>query len=101
MVWVYAVERMNVSYNLREMKISLKEAKSILKPSKLPGSDYIVNPYLGCAFGCVYCYADFTRRFTDHIDDIWGEYVNIKINTPEIFEKELNSLSKKLTKGIV
>jgi len=81
------------------MKISLKEAKSILTPSKLPGSDYVVNPYSGCAFGCVYCYADFTRRFTGHIDDIWGEYVDIKINTPEIFEKELNNLSKKLSKG--
>lgn len=80
------------------MKISHKEAKSVLTPSKLPGADYVVNPYSGCAFGCVYCYADFTRRFTGHKDDKWGEYVDIKINTPEIFEKELNNLSKKIVK---
>lgn len=80
------------------MKITKKEAKSILTPSKLPGSDYVVNPYSGCAFGCVYCYADFTRRFTGHMDDKWGEYVDIKINTPEIFARELHNLSKKIIK---
>lgn len=80
------------------MKITKKEAKSVLTPSKLPGSDYVVNPYSGCAFGCVYCYADFTRRFTGHMDDKWGEYVDIKINTPEIFARELHNLSKKIIK---
>ncbi|MDD4381780.1 MAG: radical SAM protein [Candidatus Dojkabacteria bacterium] len=80
------------------MKISHKEAKTILTPSKLPGADYVVNPYSGCAFGCVYCYADFTRKFTGHMEDKWGEYVDIKINTPEIFEKELSKLTKKIVK---
>jgi DNA repair photolyase len=80
------------------MKTSHKEAKSIITPSKLPGADYVVNPYSGCSFGCVYCYADFTRRFTGHVDDKWGEYVDIKINTPELFEKELNRISKKIVK---
>jgi len=81
------------------MKISLKESKSIITPSKLPGTDYVVNPYSGCAFGCVYCYADFTRRFTGHINDKWGEYVDVKINIPELFEKELKKLSFKLVKN--
>ena len=80
------------------MKITQKEVKSVLTPSKLPGSDYVVNPYSGCAFGCVYCYADFTRKFTGHMDDKWGDYVDIKINTPEIFQNELGSLSKKVIK---
>lgn len=85
-------------YDLNNMKISIKQAKSILTPSKLPGSDYVVNPYSGCAFGCVYCYADFTRKFTGHINEEWGKYVDIKINTPEIFEKEIKSLSNKVIK---
>jgi DNA repair photolyase len=80
------------------MKISLKESKSIIIPSKLPGADYVVNPYSGCSFGCVYCYADFTRRFTGHIDDNWGEYVDVRINTPELFKKELEKISFKISK---
>jgi hypothetical protein len=53
----------------------LKEvlAKSILTPSQLPGADFVINPYSGCQFGCVYCYADFMRRFSGHGDDKWEE----------------------------
>ncbi len=80
------------------MKLSTKQAKTIITPSKLPGSDYVVNPYSGCAFGCVYCYAEFTRKFTNHMEDEWGKYVDTKINTPELFEKELEKISKKVIK---
>lgn len=80
------------------MKLTTKQAKAILTKSKLPGADYVVNPYSGCAFGCVYCYADFMRRFTGHEEDKWGKYVDIKINTPELFEKEILNLAKKHTK---
>ncbi len=80
------------------MKLSLKQSKSVITPSKLPGSDYVVNPYSGCAFGCVYCYAEFTRKFTNHIDDEWGKYVDIKINTPELFKEEFQKLSNKIIK---
>lgn len=80
------------------MKLATKQAKSILTPSKLPGADYVVNPYSGCAFGCVYCYAEFTRKFTGHLDDKWGKYVDAKINTPEVFEKEIANLTKKVIK---
>lgn len=80
------------------MKLASKQAKTIITPSKLPGSDYVVNPYSGCAFGCVYCYAEFTRKFTNHMTDEWGKYVDIKINTPELFEKELGKISKKIVK---
>jgi len=80
------------------MKLATKQAKSILTASKLPGADYVVNPYSGCAFGCVYCYAEFTRKFTGHMDDEWGKYVDAKINTPEVFEKEIANLTKKVIK---
>ena len=30
---------------------------TVLTKSNLPVSDYTVNPYVGCAHGCRYCYA--------------------------------------------
>ena len=78
------------------LKIKKIRAKSILNKSKLPKSDYAINPYSGCSFGCSYCYADFTKRFTGHSNDNWGKYVDVKINAPELLDKELSLLIKRI-----
>ncbi|HTY81987.1 MAG TPA: radical SAM protein [Dehalococcoidales bacterium] len=63
-----------------------KECKSVLNKSGI--ADYAVNCYTGCAHGCVYCYARFTSRFT-HPYEVWGTYVDVKINAPEVLAKEI------------
>lgn len=45
--------------------------------SKLPAADYVVNPYVGCPHGCIYCYAEFMKRFTAHREE-WGEFIDVK-----------------------
>ena len=70
------------------------KVKSILTPSKLPGADLSINPYLGCSFGCQYCYAAFIGRFR-HPGEEWGSFVDVKINAPEILKVELEKFSKK------
>lgn len=67
------------------------KAKTALSPSHLPGLDYALNPYRGCAHACVYCYAPSVI----HRDrGKWGELVEVKINLPRILSKELR-LKKK------
>ena len=40
------------------------QAKSILNSPETTGmSFWSVNPYVGCAFGCAYCYARYAHRF--------------------------------------
>ncbi len=76
------------------MKIKTIQCKSLLGKSRLPEADYCINPYIGCLHGCIYCYSRFMKRFTGHTER-WGEFVDVKINAPEILEKELLRGSKK------
>jgi DNA repair photolyase len=64
------------------------ECKSILSKSGIESVDYAINPYVGCAHGCVYCYAVFMKRFTGHEEE-WGTFVDIKVNAPEVLTKQL------------
>jgi len=77
------------------MDVKKINVKSILTPSKLPDADYVVNPYIGCRFGCIYCYASFMGRFVNEKVGDWGEYVYIKINAPDLLKKEIKKLKNK------
>jgi DNA repair photolyase len=72
------------------MNAAIKEnfARSILSKSGIPGIDYCLNPYTGCAHGCKYCYASFMKRFTGHLE-AWGAFVDVKINAPEVLCRQL------------
>ncbi len=65
------------------------EAKGILSKCGIPGIDFVVNPYIGCRFGCKYCYASFMGRFVGKKIADWGEYVYPKVNSPELLKKEI------------
>lgn len=68
------------------MKIKEIKAKSVLSKSQV--YDYALNPYVGCAHDCVYCYAKFMKRFTGHKES-WGDFVDVKINAPELLAREV------------
>ena len=52
----------------RAMEVSEIKAKHALVRSRIPGVDYVINPYLGCGHGCRYCYAtgSFERARANH-----------------------------------
>ena len=68
-------------------------ARTILSKSGIPGMKYCVNPYVGCAHACRYCYATFMKRFTGHLEP-WGSFVDIKMNAPELLRKQLKRAEK-------
>ena len=67
------------------------EAKNILSKSQI--YDYALNAYVGCQHNCVYCYAKFMKRFTGHREP-WGDFVDVKINAPELLAKEVKKRKK-------
>ena len=74
------------------MIVKKVQAKSILNKSKI--FDYCLNPYLGCQTSCRYCYARlFMRRYSGHKEP-WGEFVDVKVNAPELLRKQLERAKK-------
>jgi len=62
--------------------------KNALVKTGIPGYDYCLNPYTGCAHGCRYCYAETISRFRCEATG-WGEWVAAKVNFPEVLRREL------------
>ncbi len=64
------------------------QCRSILTKSGIEGVDYAINPYVGCAHACVYCYATFMKRFTGHEEE-WGTFVDVRVNAPDMLRRQL------------
>jgi len=71
------------------MEIKKVLCKTILSKSKLYDSDYSINPYKGCSNNCIYCYAQYILREKRK----WGTFVDVKINAPEVLEKEIRKIN--------
>jgi len=71
-------------------------ARRILNPTRIPGLNYSLNPYVGCAHGCVYCFADYMRKYTGHREP-WGQFVDVKVNAPHLLRREI----KKAAQGVI
>ena len=75
--------------NLKNIVIKETKVDTVLTKSNLPIAGYSINPYVGCPFGCKYCYATFMKRFTGHQED-WGMFLDVKmwdkIKNPEKYK---------------
>jgi len=58
-----------------------------LNPSRLPGLDYALNPYVGCAHACEYCYAQDVLRLGER--GPWGSWTEAKRNIDARLSVEL------------
>lgn len=75
------------------MKIREIKVKSIFSKTGL-GSDFVINPYVGCMHGCIYCYARFMKRFTNHPEP-WGHFVDVKINASDLIPENTDKYKGK------
>lgn len=55
-----------------------ERAKALIPGTgKIKGFDYALNPYIGCGFGCTYCYAQFFVA-DEAKRAAWGTWVDVK-----------------------
>ncbi|MDI6603236.1 MAG: radical SAM protein [Patescibacteria group bacterium] len=76
------------------------QAKSILNKHKKRDDwfldDYSVNPYSGCSFNCIYCYIRGSKY-----GENMAKTLSVKVNAPELLEKQLKRRAKKGEYGII
>lgn len=76
------------------------QVKSILNKHKKRDDwfldDYSVNPYSGCSFNCIYCYIRGSKY-----GENMAKTLSVKINAPELLEKQLSRRAKKGEYGII
>jgi DNA repair photolyase len=66
-------------------------ARSIFSPAtgfiRRGGFDWSCNPYVGCSYGCIYCYAAFLPQNRRPRED-WGKWFQAKVNAVEVARKQ-------------
>ncbi|MFH1782444.1 MAG: radical SAM protein [Candidatus Omnitrophota bacterium] len=69
-------------------KINTVKISRILNPTSIDLGEYVINPYMGCEYSCLYCYVRHNKVISKKKDP-WGTYVDIRINSPKLLEKEI------------
>ncbi|MBQ9441279.1 MAG: radical SAM protein [Alphaproteobacteria bacterium] len=72
------------------IKVNTVQVKDYLVKSNMKIIDYTINPYIGCPHACKYCYASYMRRFTNHDNEPWGSFIDIKLCDKQINTKKLH-----------
>ena len=71
--------------------MDLIEARSIFSPAtgfiRRGGFDWTCNPYVGCTFGCSYCYAAFLPQNRRPVSE-WGRWLSAKRNAIALAERQ-------------
>jgi DNA repair photolyase len=76
--------------------MELIEARSLFSPAtgfiRRGGFDFTCNPYLGCSFGCTYCYAMFLPQNRRPVAE-WGRWLAAKRNAVELAERQAHKVA--------
>lgn len=70
--------------------VRLISCATALSKSGLYDIDYALNPYKGCAHGCLYCYAPDIINCTGCGE--WGSWVEARANISRVLKKEIRKI---------
>lgn len=72
-------------------------SRSIFSPAtgfiRRGGFDWTCNPYIGCTFGCTYCYAMFLPQNRRPKED-WGRWFQAKVNAVELARRQAKKVAR-------
>lgn len=70
------------------LEINEIAVNGILNPTSIDLGEYVINPYRGCEFSCLYCYVRSNKAVSKR-EKPWGTYVDVRRNAPDLLEKEI------------
>src|SRR5947209_8237188 len=91
-----AVKRVRKAEASEEVFVEQVNAKSIFSQAtgfiRRGGFDWTCNPYIGCTYGCTYCYAMFLPQ-NQRPRDEWGKWLQAKVNALELARKQARKVA--------
>lgn len=70
----------------KELHVSVANAGPLIVNTGFKGYDVCLNSFVGCEFGCKYCYVRFTTKDVSHA---WGDFVRVRKHLEDKLPKEL------------
>jgi len=80
----------------KKATLTVARRGKLVTKSMFSGYDVCINPYVGCEFGCSYCYVRFTVKDKEHD---WGEFVRVREHMADKLPKELDKGCFRLEDG--
>lgn len=71
------------------MEAKTVQTQKVLCATNITLASHVINPYRGCSFGCLYCYARENKNMKKNTG------VCAKVNAPELLKKELRYTNPK------
>lgn len=84
------LEELGEFVKIKEVKVS-----SLLKKRENQFYQIAIDPYIGCTHKCLYCFADYTKYETNHINEEWGTFCDVKTNCEKLIKKDIKSFNLK------
>lgn len=74
---------------MTQVKVVEASRSKIISKTNFTNYDWCLNPYVGCEFGCTYCYVRF---FIKDKDADWGEFVRLRNHIATKLPAELDKI---------